>query len=62
MTFANQNYMREMIKDRLTSAKEERYDLFSSLLDANREESDSTMLTERELMGKPPDIREGPNC
>ena len=42
--------MHEMIEARKTSEKkEERYDLFSSLLDANEEEDD--LLSESELMG-----------
>lgn len=43
-------YMLEMIRDRRTShKKEERYDLLSSLLDAN--EGDTSHLSESELMG-----------
>ncbi len=45
--------MLEMIRDRRTShEKEERYDLLSSLLDAN--EGDASHLSESELMGKYP--------
>lgn len=46
-------YMMEMIHTRKCSGeKEERYDLFSSLLDASEEESDSqAKLTDRELLG-----------
>lgn len=43
--------MTEMIKDRQTSEKKERYDLFSSLLEANDEDSDDAKLTESELIG-----------
>ncbi|KAI0705841.1 cytochrome P450 [Cytidiella melzeri] len=44
-------YMTELIEGRKASdTKEERYDLFSSLLDANDEDADIT-LTHRELMG-----------
>jgi hypothetical protein len=60
MTLANQRYMREMIKDRLSSVKEERYDLFSSLLDANEGESASAMLAERELLGELFDVPSSP--
>ncbi|KAJ8086003.1 hypothetical protein PM082_004822 [Marasmius tenuissimus] len=49
-----ERYMLEMINERRDAEKkEERYDLFSSLLDANDSPSDDTdvPLTERELMG-----------
>ncbi|KAF9465029.1 cytochrome P450 [Collybia nuda] len=44
-------YMSEMIRDRQASKKEIRYDLFSSLLAANNEDSDEAKLTESELIG-----------
>lgn len=45
--------MREMIQARRQSEKkEERYDLFSSLLDANADDSDGTpALEDKELIG-----------
>lgn len=46
--------MLEMIRARRTAEKEERYDLFSSLLDANDDEDlleGETKLTDRELLG-----------
>lgn len=48
-----EKYMIEMIQARKTAEKkEERYDLFSSLLDANEEETDgNTKLSDSELMG-----------
>ncbi|EPS98786.1 hypothetical protein FOMPIDRAFT_1037349 [Fomitopsis schrenkii] len=48
-----ERYMRQMIDARKgVEKKEERYDLFSSLLDANEEESDSAAkLSDDELMG-----------
>ncbi|KAF8895566.1 cytochrome P450 [Infundibulicybe gibba] len=46
-----QRYMSEMIRDRQTSEKVERFDLFSSLLDANNEDGDDSALTESELIG-----------
>jgi len=48
-----QKYMTEMIERRRNSEKkQERYDLFSSLLDANDDESDGTIkLSDSELMG-----------
>ncbi|KZT05609.1 cytochrome P450 [Laetiporus sulphureus 93-53] len=48
-----ERYMIEMIRARKTQEKkEERYDLFSSLLDANEDESDGTIkLSDSELMG-----------
>ena len=48
-----QKYMRHMIDARKgAEKKEERYDLFSSLLDANDEESDgNAKLSDDELMG-----------
>lgn len=50
-----QRYMIEMVKERRNSdEKGERYDLFSSLLDANEGESDNhAKLTDRELRGEP---------
>ena len=49
-----EKYMEEMIQDRRTAEKkEERYDLFSSLLDASDSESDGEVrLTDNELLGK----------
>jgi cytochrome P450 len=44
--------MLEMIEDRQSSEKEERYDLFSNLLDANNEDKDEDKLTDKELMGR----------
>ncbi|KAJ3552189.1 hypothetical protein NM688_g4282 [Phlebia brevispora] len=47
-----ESYMLEMIRARKTAEKkEERYDLFSSLLDASEEEEGSAKLTDRELLG-----------
>ncbi|KAK0239242.1 cytochrome P450 [Armillaria nabsnona] len=49
-----ETYMLEMIRARRTAEKEERYDLFSSLLDANDDEDlleGETKLTDRELLG-----------
>ncbi|KAK0437997.1 cytochrome P450 [Armillaria borealis] len=49
-----ETYMLEMIRARRTSEKEERYDLFSSLLDANDEEDllgGDTTLSDQELLG-----------
>ncbi|PBK99821.1 cytochrome P450 [Armillaria gallica] len=49
-----ETYMLEMIRARRTAEKEERYDLFSSLLDANDDEGlleGETKLTDRELLG-----------
>ena len=48
-----QQYMREMIYARRTAEKkEERYDLFSSLLEANEDELDGTVkLSDQELLG-----------
>ena len=48
-----QSYMMEMIRARREAEKkEERYDLFSSLLDANEEETDGqTRLSNSEVMG-----------
>ena len=45
--------MLEMVRDRRkTEKKEERYDLFSSLLDASDSDSDGTVrLTDKELLG-----------
>jgi hypothetical protein len=45
-------YIFEMIKDRKASNNEARYDLFSSLLDANNEDNVDMRLTETELIGK----------
>ena len=47
-----QRYMVEMIKDRQLSKKEERYDLFTSLLDANVDEVEGAKLADSELIGK----------
>lgn len=49
-----QSYMLEMIHKRKNAEKkEERYDLFSSLLDASEEEADGqAKLTDRELLGQ----------
>lgn len=44
-------YMSEMVKERLTSEKVERHDLFSSLLASNNHEFDASTLTEEELVG-----------
>lgn len=46
--------MSEMIRDRQASKKETRYDLFSSLLEANNEDSDEAKLSESELIGMSP--------
>ena len=48
-----QKYMQEMIHSRKnTEKKQERYDLFSSLLDANEDEIDGhTRMSDSELMG-----------
>jgi len=46
-----EQYMKEMIHDRQNSEKLERYDLFSSLLDANTDDLDADRLTESELIG-----------
>jgi len=43
--------MSEMVKERLTSEKVERHDLFSSLLASNSHEFDASTLTEEELVG-----------
>lgn len=49
-----EKYMAEMIEDRRAAEKkEERYDLFSSLLDASDAESDGAVkLTDNELLGE----------
>lgn len=49
-----QQYMHEMVNGRRNAEKkEERYDLFSSLLDASDTDSDGKMkLTDQELLGK----------
>ncbi|KDR79851.1 hypothetical protein GALMADRAFT_265094 [Galerina marginata CBS 339.88] len=44
-------YISEMIKDRYSSEKVERHDLFSSLLDANGDDLNADRLTESELIG-----------
>ncbi|KAF9451960.1 cytochrome P450 [Macrolepiota fuliginosa MF-IS2] len=44
-------YMREMIRDRQASEVEDKHDLFSSLIHANKEELEGASLTEEELMG-----------
>lgn len=45
-------YMLEMIDNRRNAEKkEERYDLFSSLLDASEEDDGPAKLTDRELLG-----------
>jgi cytochrome P450 len=49
-----QSYLLEMIRDRRSGEKkEERYDLFSSLLDANSQDCccDQPALSDRELIG-----------
>lgn len=43
--------MSEMISNRQNSEKEERYDLFSSLLDANDADTGEAKLTISELIG-----------
>ena len=52
--------MSEMIKDRVAAPGIERHDLLSSLLDANREDSDGIKLTESELISKFPSFPEAP--
>jgi len=49
-----QQYMLEMVEARRTSSEaEQRYDLFSGLLDASQEElDDGGVLSDEELMGK----------
>jgi hypothetical protein len=44
--------MREMIRERQASNVEDKHDLFSSLINANKEESEGISLTEDELMGQ----------
>ncbi|XP_006461186.1 hypothetical protein AGABI2DRAFT_150975 [Agaricus bisporus var. bisporus H97] len=44
-------YMREMIRDRLSSDVRDKHDLFSSLIYANKEELGGASLSEEELMG-----------
>ncbi|KAH9485051.1 Cytochrome P450 monooxygenase 124 [Psilocybe cubensis] len=44
-------YISEMIKERQLSEKVERYDLFSSLLEANSDDGEEVRLTESELRG-----------
>ncbi|KXN85347.1 Cytochrome P450 3A24, partial [Leucoagaricus sp. SymC.cos] len=44
-------YMLEMIRDRQASEVQDKHDLFSSLIHANREELEGISLTEEELMG-----------
>lgn len=46
-----QDYMREMIRDRQASEVQDKHDLFSSLIHANKEELEGISLTEEELMG-----------
>lgn len=46
-----QLYMREMIRDRLSSDVRDKHDLFSSLIYANKEELGGASLSEEELMG-----------
>jgi len=43
--------MVEMIRDRQTTDKVERHDLFNNLLEANNNDLDVTALTESELIG-----------
>lgn len=43
--------MSEMVRDHQAFKKEERYDIFSNLLDANIEDSADAKLTESELIG-----------
>jgi len=43
--------MREMIKDRQSAEVQDKHDLFSSLIHANKEETELTALTDEELMG-----------
>ena len=43
--------MLEMIQKRRFEKKEDRYDLFSSLLDANEDYDDVSKLTSEELLG-----------
>lgn len=43
--------MREMIRDRQGSEVQDKHDLFSSLIHANKEELEGLNLTEDELMG-----------
>ncbi|KAL9709164.1 hypothetical protein Ac2012v2_007518 [Leucoagaricus gongylophorus] len=45
------DYMREMIKDRQSAEVQDKHDLFSSLIHANKEETELTALTDEELMG-----------
>lgn len=54
MLTTRQQYMREMIHARRTAEKkEERYDLFSSLLEASEDELDGTVkLSDQELLGQ----------
>lgn len=46
--------MSEMIRDRQAAEKMEGHDLFSSLLEANNEDSNDVKLTESELIGEFP--------
>ena len=48
-----------MIKDRLAATKIQRHDLFSSLLDANNDDSEDK-LTESELISKFPSVPKAP--
>jgi len=43
--------MREMIKDRQSTDTQDKHDLFSSLIQANKGEADTSALTDEELMG-----------
>jgi len=43
--------MREMIKDRQSVDTQDKHDLFSSLIQANKGEDDMGALTDQELMG-----------
>lgn len=55
---SSKQYMLEMIYARRNAEKkEERYDLFSSLLDASEDDSDGqTKLTDQELLGEWPEF------
>jgi hypothetical protein len=44
--------MREMIRDRQTTEVQDKHDLFSSLIHANKEETEVSSLAEDELMGE----------
>lgn len=45
--------MSEMITERQSSEEFDRFDLFSSLLEANREDKEEDRLSQSELMGEP---------